>query len=275
MKKSLLLLYIFTMLTSFSPQKELKWAALGDSITFLDGHPGEANNRITKGYMTRVTEQLPYIHFTNHGHNGWTTQHMADAVEKDGIEKADIYTVFFGTNDWWWPKPLGTMADYQHNTGSATTYGAYRIIINKLRSLNPNAHIILVTPMQRGDFVHVKRNLTNAYGSYRKKNGHNLSEFADAIKNIARAEHFALIDLYYKSGITLENVVKYKRLKDPQTGEYKKYIYPDYTKVPFNPATDEYPYPLDAIGMTYDGLHPSDKGLTIIADMLVNVMKKY
>ena len=42
-----------------------------------------------------------------------------------------------------------------------------------------------------------------------------------------------------------------------------------------NPETDEYPYPVDAIDMTYDGLHPSDKGYRIIADMLIKVMKKY
>ena len=43
----------------------------------------------------------------------------------------------------------------------------------------------------------------------------------------------------------------------------------------FNPETDEYPYPADAIDITYDGLHPSDKGYAIIADMLVKIIKKY
>ena len=75
--------------------------------------------------------------------------------------------------------------------------------------------------------------------------------------------------------MTLNNLVKYKRLKDPQTGNYKNYPYPDFITIPFNPEGDEYPYPTDAIGMTYDGLHPSDKGYKKIAAMLVKIMKKY
>jgi lysophospholipase L1-like esterase len=275
MKKLVLLLAVFCLLTSFIPKKELSWMAIGDSITFLDGHPDEAANRITKGYMARVVEKLPYIHYTNHGHNGWTTVRMAAAIETLGIEKADIYTVFLGTNDWWGSLPIGTLSDYQNSTGGKTVYGAYRIIINKIRSLNNDAHIILITPMQRGDFVYIKNFKNNAYGSYKEKNGHTLANFADAVKDIARLEHFQLVDLYNKGGITPKNVVNYKRLKDPQTGEYKNYTYPDYINIPFNPATDEYPYPPNAINMTYDGLHPSDKGLAVIAKMLTKVMKKY
>ena len=74
--------------------------------------------------------------------------------------------------------------------------------------------------------------------------------------------------------MNLKNLVKYKRLKDPKTGDYKNYPYLDFIDVPFNFETDDYPYPPDAIDMTYDGLHPSDKGYAIIADMLIKVMKK-
>ncbi len=59
------------------------------------------------------------------------------------------------------------------------------------------------------------------------------------------------------------------------TGVYKNYRYPSFIGVPFNPGTDEYPYPTKAIDITYDGLHPSDKGYAVIAGMLVKIMKKY
>jgi lysophospholipase L1-like esterase len=68
-------------------------------------------------------------------------------------------------------------------------------------------------------------------------------------------------------------MVNFKRLKDPNTGEYKAYKYPDYVGIPFNPDTDEYPYPVEAINMTYDGLHPSDKGNEIIAEVLIKNWK--
>ncbi|MDR1523981.1 MAG: hypothetical protein LBS79_01820, partial [Tannerella sp.] len=83
------------------------------------------------------------------------------------------------------------------------------------------------------------------------------------------------IDLYHKSGITQKNMVKFKRLKDPATGNYKNFTYPEYIDVPFDPKNDEYPYPLEAIDMTYDGLHPSDKGNVVIARMLVKELKKH
>ncbi len=129
--------------------------------------------------------------------------------------------------------------------------------------------------MQRSDFVYVSNAKNNAWGSYKEKNGQTLAQFAEAIESIAKYEHLDVVDLYDKSGMTQKNLVKYKRLKDPKTGNYKNYTYPDFTAIPFNPDTDEYPYPTDAIGMTYDGLHPSDKGNEIIAGMLVKILKKY
>ncbi|MBS1607783.1 MAG: SGNH/GDSL hydrolase family protein [Bacteroidetes bacterium] len=255
--------------------KEKTWVAIGDSITYLNEHPDETGNRITKGYMTMVTEKLHNIHYINQGHNGWTSGGIAQEIEKLGIVKADIYSIFLGTNDWWQGRPIGKLEDYINNTGNNTVYGSFRIIINKLRELNKDAKIILITPMQRADFVYINDMKNNAFGSYKEKNGQSLAQFAEAINAIGHHEHFDVVDLYNKSGMTLKTLVKFKRLKDPKTGEYKNYSYPGFIDIPFNPATDEYPYPVEAIDMTYDGLHPSDKGYKVIADMLVKVIKKY
>lgn len=273
MKKIIALLAMVVLLTSFVGKNELTWMAIGDSITYLDDKPELTKNRITKGYMTRVVEKLPNIHFKNIGMSGWTASSIADNIDRLGIEKADIYTVFLGTNDWWTGLPLGTINDYQNNTGNKTAYGAYRTIIDKIRSLNPDAKIILMTPLQRTDFADVNGK-TTIHGCYKEHNGCLLSQYADAIIAVAKLEHLEVVDLYYKSGITPQNAVKYKRLKDPKTGEYKKYHYPEYTSIPFNSETDEYPYPTDAINMTYDGLHPSDKGHAKIAGMLIKVLKR-
>lgn len=64
MKKFLLLVALFFLFTSFT-KKEITWVAIGDSITYLNDHQNETGNRITKGYMTRVVEKLPNIHFIN------------------------------------------------------------------------------------------------------------------------------------------------------------------------------------------------------------------
>jgi len=276
MKKILFIFIILFSITaiSFTP-KNITWIAIGDSITYLNDHQNETDNRVSKGYMTRVVEKLTHIHFINKGYNGWTATAIAGNIEKLGLEKADLYSVFLGTNDWWGSKPLGTMADYINNNGNSTVYGAFRMIINKLYSLNKEAKIVLITPMQRVDFVYINNYKNNAWGSYKEKNGQQLEDVANAILEIGRHENLEVVDLYHKKRMDHSTLVKFKWLKDPQSGEYKKYKYPAFIGIPFDPAKDEYPYPAASIDVTYDGLHPSDKGYQMIADELINVFKKY
>lgn len=271
---TVLLLIASVIVFSSLHVKKRTWVAIGDSITYLNEHANETGSRITKGYMTMVTERRPEITYYNQGHNGWTSGGIADKIESLGIQKADIYSILLGTNDWWGGRPVGTIEDYKQNTGSKTVYGAFRIIIDKLKQLNKKAQVILITPLQRGDFVYVANMHNNAWGSYKEKNGQQLLDVVNAIKAIGAHEKYAVVDLYNDSGITVENVVKFKRLKNPDTGVYQNYPYPDYLSIPFNPDTDEYPYPVESIDMTYDGLHPSDKGYEIITEMLLKVMKK-
>lgn len=273
MKRLLFFLVIYFTLGSFST-KPITWVAIGDSITYLNDHHSETGNRVTKGYMTRVVEELPEIEYINKGYNGWTAGGVAKEIENLGLIKADVYSVFLGTNDWWQGRPVGTLEDYKNNTGNNTFFGSYRLIVDKIRTLNKKASILLITPMQRVDFVYIADMKNNAYGSYKDKNGQALAAFAEAVKAIGKYEKLPVVDLYNQSGMTLENLVKFKRLKNPGTGEYKDFPYPEFVKVPFNPDTDAYPYPPAAIGMTYDGLHPSDSGYAVIASMLVDVMRK-
>jgi lysophospholipase L1-like esterase len=272
-KRLLFTLIICFLLGSFTT-RPVTWIAIGDSITYLNDHQAETGNRVKKGYMTRVVEELPGITYINKGYNGWTARGIAEKIESLDLVKADVYSVFLGTNDWWQGRPIGTMADYKNNTGKDTFFGSYRLIIDKIRSLNKKAPILLMTPMQRVDFVYIANMKNNAYGSYKDKNGQSLAAFAEAIKAIGKYEKLPVVDLYHESGMTLENLVKYKRLRDPATGEYRNFSYPEFINVPFNPAADAYPYPPAAIDMTYDGLHPSDKGYAVIAGMIRDVMKK-
>src|SRR5450631_400768 len=273
MKIGFIVLVLLCQLPAFAPAP-ITWTAIGDSITYLNDHLDETGNRVTGGYMTKVAAQYPNIKYINQGHNGWTTVGIAKEIDNLGLTKTDVYSVFLGTNDWWSGLHLGSMNDYINNTGLKTTYGAYRIIINKILNLNPAARVILITPMQRGDFVYLFDARNNAHGSYKSKNSQDLSQFANAVKEIGNYEHFEVVDLYYNSGITVKNVVQFKKLKDSATGVYRNIQYPDYIGMLFNPGKDEYPYPIDAMGYTYDGLHPSDEGYQVIADMIIDIFKK-
>jgi lysophospholipase L1-like esterase len=272
MKKTLIFITVYLCLSGCS-KDEITWTAIGDSITYLNEHADETGSRITKGYMTRVTEKLPNIHYVNKGYNGWTAGDIAREIDNLELEKSDLYTVFLGTNDWWQGRPIGTIDDYKSNAGNETFFGSFRIIIDKLKDLNADARIILLTPMQRVDFVYIGDMKNNAYGSYKEKNNQALADFAEAILAIGLLDNLRVVDLYNDSGMTHESLMRYKRLKDPETGTYKNYPYPDFIDIPFNPLTDEYPYPVESVDMTYDGLHPSDKGYAVIADMLVEVIK--
>lgn len=270
--KRLLLSIAICFISSSCSTEQSQWIAIGDSITYLNEHKDETGNRVNKGYLTRVVEKLHHIKYVNKGYNGWKAVDIAKKIETLDLFSVDIYSVMLGTNDWWHETPLGTFEDYKNETGTNTFFGSYRVIINKLRALNKNARIILMTPIPRGDFVSMGNMTNNAHGSYKEKNGQLLSQFAEAVATISEYEKMEFIDLWNNSGITHENIVKYKRLKDPQTGIYKNYSYPEYVDIPFNPETDEYPYPPDAIGTTYDALHPSDSGNAIIAKKIIDVI---
>jgi len=270
-KKSLLLLCV--ILLSCQPETPKKWVAIGDSITYLNDHKDETGHRVTKGYLTAVTEKLPHLQVINKGYNGWTVIRIAENLEKIKIPTADYYSIFLGTNDWWRGNPLGTIDDYKNNTGTATVLGAYRVIIDHLKALNPDAPIVLITPMQRVDFVYINNPNNNALGSYGPKNEQYLEAFAEAFQTIGKTEGFSTVDLYHHPQLQHPQLVQYKRLKNLETGEYQNVPYPDFIGLPFHPDSDEYPYPPEAIGMTYDGLHPSDQGNVVIANALVAVFE--
>lgn len=270
----LLLVPIFVALSAYK-SKELTWVAIGDSITYLNDHLDETGNRVTMGYLTRVTKQCNGLHYINKGFNGWTSDGIAKNIDSLGIPVADIYTVFLGTNDWWQGRPVGSMGDYKAGNGNTTVYGSFRIIINKLRSLNPVAKILLITPMQRVDFVYINNQRNNAFGSYRTKNGQSLEMVVNAIDSIGRWEQIPVVDLYHDRRLAIEDLVKFKRLKNPASGAYENYVYPEFTKISFDAVADEYPYPKEAIGLTYDGLHPSDWGNAVIAGAMTKVFKQW
>ena len=254
------------------PEK-IKWAAIGDSFTYLNDHLDETGYRVTKGYLTRIAEALPQPELNNLGINGsnfecWIGQE---------IPFADLYTVLLGTNDWHGGMPLGSVKTFRaRETGN--TAGRLGILLDHIRGANPAAKIVVGTPVPRGDFVYILDAENNAHGSWApdREQGTGrevyLHEVASLILDCCEAEGVPCIDLYRAAGFTEENAVKFKRVK--VGGAYRDLPYPDYVGVPFDPKRDEYPYPPEAADMTYDGLHPSDKGNARIAELFVEKIKE-
>lgn len=271
-----LLLLLAVSMSSFmpaeGPHKGITWTAIGDSFTFLNDHLEESENRVEKGWMTRTKELVPGLTYINKGQNYLTSVEIAYKIDDLDLKPSDVYTIFLGTNDWWLGVKPGTIDDYNKSTGISTLNGALRVIIDKLRDLNPDAHIILITPMQRGDFVYIRNHNFNSWGSYRNQEGQSLESFVNAVKAIGKQDNLEIVDLYTEPRLDISQAVKFKYLRDPLTREYKEYPYPNYIDIPFT-VGDKYPYPVNAIDVTYDGIHPSDKGCAIIAELLAKVIQ--
>lgn len=181
------------------------WASIGDSITWLNDNGG-TSGRPERGYQTRLQDRIEFSGFTNLGVNGVTML----GYNVDSIVKADIYTIALGINDWGATNlsPVGTLEDYKANAdGSAKSNYAQclRRMVNKIRELNPAAHIILMTPRRAygfDNFLPDSSVSANGAGVY-------LYEFADLLIEVGRHEGFLVADLYYGSGMNDGNLADY------------------------------------------------------------------
>lgn len=250
-------------------QECVKWCAIGDSFTYLDSHLDETGYRVEKGYLTRTAEKLGFpVKLYNLGINGSSTSDWID----EPLLPADLYTILLGTNDWHSGRtPLGTAKAYQEaKTGSIL--GNLGKIVGNIRALSPKAPVIVMNPVERGDFIYLEDHTNNAHGSYAPENGLWLSEVADAIIDVVKGERIYTLDLHSLAGFTPENVVHFKRVR--KDGKILKLPYPEYVGVLCDLENDPYPYPKDAVYMTYDGLHPSDMGSEKIAELLSDKIKE-
>lgn len=249
--------------------RKIKWCAIGDSFTYLNDHLDETGNRVKKGYLTRTIEKLPFkVELVNLGINGSAT---CDWVNRELVE-ADLYTVLLGTNDWFSRHtPIGTEQDFL-TAKEGTILGNIGIIIKNIHRYNPEAKIIVMNPVERGDFVYLFDYSNNAHGSYMPENGVWLKDIAEKIVENVKGKNIFTLDLHELSGFNVEKAVYFKRVK--KDGNYECLQYPEYTDILFNPVIEEYPYPISAARLTYDGLHPTDEGNEIIADLLAEEIEK-
>ena len=163
------------------------WLSLGTSISWYNSNVSSA---FTKGYQTRVLEQIEFSKFTNNGANA-----SCLSSAKNYVIKADYYTIEHGINDWGNSVPVGTFNDYLNNTKNGTFAASYRELIDKIYSTNPKAMIVLCTPRK-------------AYGFgtylpahwYDAKNGIYLEDYVKIIRQIAEYESLPVADFFRYGG---------------------------------------------------------------------------
>lgn len=117
---------------------------------------------------------------------------------------ADIVILWYGTNDWYYGSPIGTLDD----TDQATFCGALNSAVALLKEMNPNVKIILPTPMLRkqapegveteGDALTIKNRIGETQGAY-----------TDAIFKIGQREGITVIDMRKETGFSLSELEMY------------------------------------------------------------------
>jgi len=245
----------------------IRWCAIGDSFTYLNDHLDETGYRVTKGYLSRIAEKLPELRLNNIGINGST---FRDWIPQP-IPEADLYTVLLGTNDWRQGIPLGSEADFT-GRNAGTILGGLGILLDHIREASPEAFILVGNPVERSDFVYLADPNNTAPGSYAPLQGQTLSGVSAEILRCCALEGIAAVNCHDRSGITPENAVRFKRVR--RCGRVEDLPYPDYIGIPFSPGEDPYPYPPEAAWMTYDGLHPTDEGCEILAELFTERIRE-
>lgn len=176
----------------------IKLFVMGDSITWAASNIGA-----DKAYRTLLSNKYNIEHYNAAQNNTTITADLGDAWKVgpttyskgvDGLIEAHlaesqmetenderytnfmhcvndypIFTIAFGTNDFRYNAPIGTIDD----TDSSTFMGGYKKLIVRIRELYPNSSIILLTPWKQENW-----NTANSAG-------HVLADYNLAIHEIA------------------------------------------------------------------------------------------
>ena len=171
-----------------------KYYSLGDSIV--------ENDKTRKGYQTHIAEQFRTIN-SNFGSGGQTVVSMLSTYLNYDYSDVALVTIGFGVNDARTNITLGKLGGYTDTSFDKTTFiGAYRTLLNRIYSSNPECRVVLLTPIQRL--------VVNNFGCDTKNaQGYTLLDYADAIIEIGRLHSTPVCDMYRNSGLNQTNLSYY------------------------------------------------------------------
>ena len=182
-------------------------ANFGDSITWYDGNilgpsinGGTGGSVLCVGYIQILANTLGFNSYDNQGASGKsiTTENWVQisAYDFSGI---DLATIAHGTNDFKLNRDIGTIGSITDTVFNTDTfYGAYRTVLNAIKTSNTNCEVFLLTPIQRDNAGYTIESTNTA--------GHKLEDYVNAIKELGKMYSLKVIDLYGESGVNFYNV---------------------------------------------------------------------
>lgn len=248
-------------------RKDFTWCALGDSMTEIND-TSIVGKYITAGYLTRVCREIPNLKYINLGKSGSTIYNTVGL----SIPEADVYTIFFGQNDWNTHMALGTVSNFIEAKYDNTVLGSLGALIAKIKKIS-SSQIIVMTPIESGYSCGRGKSVIGVPSDTPNENGWTITDMADAIRKCLIDTDIICIDTHSLSYISKDNAVKagYVMVDGVRT----KVAYPDFLNyfdsIPSDLDTELYD---DSCAYTtYDGVHPSDLGCQILANCIVEPIR--
>ena len=258
---------------------------IGDSFTYNNNHFYNKDDvpTYTKGYISRIIENLPFLHYYNCGRDGKRYVDWGNGGQAYELPMADIYTILLGTNDWNNPSSykisVGDDINFENPIEDGTDYtimGNLRKLLNRIYEKNQKAKVLIFNPVERVKFVFVNNKTNTQPGGWATDTPAKmtLKDYSLAIYNTIKDLDFAdkyptmyvkAVNLYEESNFTFYNIMKYIDVNG------NKIVYPDSINDGYDGNTNDYPYPQSSEGYMYDGLHPNDSGNEVIS----LIMTKY
>ena len=180
--------------SSIITRKSLNWLAVGDSITY-----GDTNDGVS--YADYIADKIK-INLLKEGHSGYPLRTLLEKFASfDTDNKADIITIFAGTNDFNLSLGAGTENDI-YSRDVKTIWATCNTLFPYLLNRYPTKPIIFFTPIQRkysGSASGIIKGMVDT-------NGITLREYAQSIIDAGKKYGIPVVDLYSVSGIGVNNI---------------------------------------------------------------------
>lgn len=198
----------------YNPQQPLKGHkinVLGDSISYgintSKSYVGDL--KTVTGAETVRNYGLPSASIAQRAGKSWNWDTVDPLIVhyQEMDKDADVIFLFGGVNDWVAGRPLGKFGD----TDITTFYGALDTLLANLRSQYVGATILEATPLQT-DWT--TRPAANGTSDGKNSQGLMLSDYVDAIKQVAGKYSVPVLDLYHGMFYPFNSDFKSKYMTD-------------------------------------------------------------
>lgn len=188
---------------------EVVWNAVGDSLTSDSSYyfsgvvraTGFTGNKYGQAGSTLAINEYSKNHINGTFSTSYEYTSIVERILNDDMPQADVWTIFGGTNDWYYGSPLGSLKAKGSNFDKTTVYGALQTICEHILAEENAPRLVLISPAYA--------NRERASGA---QNYPTYEEIRTAFSEVAALYGVEHLDMWTKAGINEENAAE--MLKD-------------------------------------------------------------